>query len=98
MNDCPYLDAFSVFFDITLTVLLQLILLLLVIIMPKTGPKPKEALKPRWNPYQHGLGPFLGNSNSFLKTAKGQDPEESNSDPDDSVAVDGVRRRPWTRE
>jgi len=65
--------------------------------MPKPGPKPKAIAKPRWNPYSSRLpGPFLGTSNAFLRTAKGQDPEDEAIN--DDVAIDDVRRRSWTRE
>jgi len=65
--------------------------------MPKPGPKPKAIAKPRWNPYSSRLpGPYLGTSNAFLCTAKGQDPEDEAID--DDVAIDDVRRRSWTRK
>jgi len=64
--------------------------------MPKSGPKAKAISAPRYNPYKHRLGPFLGSSEAFLRTAKGQDPEDEAID--DDVAIDDVRRRSWTRE
>jgi hypothetical protein len=69
--------------------------------MPKSGPKPKAIAKPRHNPYSYRLGPFLGSSEAFLRTAKGEDLE--GEDPkdeaiDDDVAIDDRRRRSWTRE
>ena len=65
--------------------------------MPKHGPKPKDLAKPRYNPYHYRLvGPFLGSSDDFLRTAKGQDPTDDLID--DDIAIDDVRRRSWTRE
>jgi hypothetical protein len=74
--------------------------------MPKSGPKPKAIAKPRHNPYSYRLGPFLGSSEDFLRTARGQDSEgedPEDEDPedeaiDDDVAIDDRRRRSWTRE
>jgi hypothetical protein len=65
--------------------------------MLRPGSKPKVIAKPRWNPYSYRLpGPFLGSSEAFLCTAKGQDSEDEAVD--DDVAVDDVRRRSWARE
>jgi hypothetical protein len=63
--------------------------------MPKVGPKPKSITKDRYNLYKHrlptSLGPFFGDSDAFLCTAKGQDPETKAFD--DDVAIDDTRRR-----
>jgi len=65
--------------------------------MPKCGLKPKAISKPWYNLYSYRLpGPFLGSSKDFLRTAKGQDPEDEAID--DNVAIDDIRRRSWTRE
>jgi hypothetical protein len=65
--------------------------------MPKPGPKPKAIAKPRHNLYSYRiLGPFLGSSDDFLHTAKGQDSEDEAID--DDVAIDDIRCRSWTRE
>ena len=64
--------------------------------MPRSGPKAKAISAPRYNLYKHRLSPFLGSSEAFLRTAKGQDPEDEAID--DDVAIDDVRRRSWTRE
>jgi hypothetical protein len=59
--------------------------------MPKCGPKPKALAKPCSNPYSYRLpGPFLGSSDAFLRTAKGQDLEDKAID--DDVAIDNVYR------
>jgi len=64
--------------------------------MPKSGPKPKAITQPRWNLYKHRLGPFLRDSEAFLRTAKAQGP---NCDTiNDDIAIDNTRRRSWTRE
>ena len=53
--------------------------------------------KPRHNPYSYRiLGPFLGNSDDFLRTAKGQDSEDEATN--DDIAIDDVRRRSQTRK
>src|SRR5271170_5081043 len=65
--------------------------------MPKCGPKPKAIAKPRHNPYSYRLpGPFLGSSDDFLRTAKGQDSKDEAIDND--IAIDDIRRWSWTRE
>jgi transposase-like protein len=64
--------------------------------MPKSGPKPKVITQPRWNPYKHRLGPFLGDSEAFLRTAKARGPDCDTID--DDIAIDDTRRRSWTRE
>src|SRR6516164_2156676 len=65
--------------------------------MPKPGPKPKAIAKSRHNPYSYRLpGPFLGSSEDFLRTARGQDSEDTAID--DDIAIDDIRRRSWTRE
>jgi len=64
--------------------------------MPKSGPKAKAITQPRWNLYKHRLGPFLGDPEDFLRTAKGQDPDQDAID--DDIAIDNVRRRSWTRK
>lgn len=49
-------------------------------------------MKPRYNPYKYRLPrPFLGSSDAFLRTAKGQDPAD---DPTDDIAIGDVRCRP----
>jgi hypothetical protein len=58
--------------------------------MAKHGPKPKAVAEHCYNLYKHRIGPFFGSSDSYLRTAKGQD--------QDDVAIDNVRRRSWTRE
>jgi len=60
--------------------------------MPKSGPKAKVISQPRYSPYKHRLGPFLGSSKASLRTAKGQDPEGEAID--DDIAIDNVRCRP----
>ena len=65
--------------------------------MPKCDPKLKGIAQPRHNPYGYRLpGPFLGSSEEFLRTAKGQDPEDEAID--DDVAIDDIRRRSQTRK
>jgi hypothetical protein len=58
--------------------------------MPKSGLKAKAISAPRYNLYKHRLSPFLGSFEAFLRTAKGQDPEDE--------AINDVHRRSWTRE
>jgi len=60
--------------------------------MPKHGLKPKDLAKPRYNPYQYQLvGPFLGSSDAFLRTAKGQD--LTNDLINDDTVINDVQRR-----
>jgi len=58
--------------------------------MPKSGPKPKAITQPCWNLYKYRLGPFLRDSEAFLRTAKAQGP--------DCDTIDDTRRWSWTCE
>jgi len=58
--------------------------------MPKSGPKAKAISAPCYNLYKHRLSPFLGSSEAFLQTAKGQNPEDEAID--NNVVIDDVRR------
>jgi hypothetical protein len=78
-------------------------LLLLVTRCPNVVQNSKAIAKPRHNPYRYRLpGPFLGSSEAFLRTAKGEDPEDKaiNDDVamDDDVAIDDIRCWSWTCE
>jgi hypothetical protein len=52
-------------------------------------------VKPRYNLCKYPLlGPFLGSSNAYLRTTKGQDP--TGEPTAGGVAIGNVRRRSWT--
>jgi transposase-like protein len=62
--------------------------------MAKHGPKPKAVAEHCYNLYNHRIRPFFSSSDSYLRTAKGQDQDQDQ----DNVAINNVHHRSWTRE